>query len=80
MAEPTRQSPARQGQPARQTAGRQAAAPALAQGSPEQLAYRLMLDIARNERSAVKDRKWILDTFAECLLTIRNPADRAKSK
>ena len=79
MAEPSRQTPARQSPPARQGSGRQTLPP-VPQSSPEQLAYRLMLDIARNERAAVKDRKWILDTFAECLLALQNPAGRAKTK
>jgi hypothetical protein len=49
--------------------------------SPEYVAYRLLLDIARVEKKALTasascqmaDRKWILGTYAECLLTVRSP-------
>jgi hypothetical protein len=53
--------------------------------SPEHVAYRLMLDIARVEKKAlgasascqIADRRWILDTYAECLRAVRSPkADR----
>jgi hypothetical protein len=38
----------------------------IGENSPEYVAYRLLKDIARVEDGS-KDRKWILDTFAECL-------------
>ena len=49
--------------------------------SPEYVTYRLLLDIARVEKKALTasaschmaDRKWILGTYAECLLTVRSP-------
>jgi hypothetical protein len=48
--------------------------------SPEYVAYRLMIDIARVEKKAlgasascqIADRKWILDTYAECLRAVRS--------
>ncbi len=48
----------------------------LPQGA-ESVAYALMKDIALaeapapNARSMTQDRKWILDTFAECLKCVR---------
>jgi len=59
----------------------------IGENSPEQVAYKLMEKIADVEnmilytpsngsRSTVADRKWILDTYAECLKTVRNPANR----
>ncbi len=64
--------------------------------TPEQVAYKLMHDIAAIEGKALltatgapsapssgrggkelPDRKWLLDTYAECLLTVRNPASRS---
>ncbi|MES1199562.1 MAG: hypothetical protein ABUS48_06245 [Pseudomonadota bacterium] len=52
--------------------------------SPEQMAYLLLLHIAQMEKRAIRtadtgeatDRKWLLDTFAECLNAVRNPAGR----
>ena len=51
--------------------------PHIGDNSPEYVAYRLLLDIARVEKKALTasascqmaDRKWILGTYAECLLT-----------
>jgi hypothetical protein len=51
-------------------------------GSPEAVALRLLEIIAANERkilsnstaaAANADRKWVLDTYAECLRVVRNP-------
>jgi hypothetical protein len=52
------------------------------ENSPEQIAYRLMLDIASVERKVLHsnsggeftsaDRKWILDTFAQCMNVVRS--------
>jgi hypothetical protein len=50
----------------------------IGENSPEHVAYRLLVDIARIERKAFShgdlssgwstaDRKWVLDTYAECL-------------
>jgi hypothetical protein len=54
------------------------------QGSPsqEEVAYKLLYLVAWGEDKDLDawgkaDRKWILDTYAECLLTVRNPATRA---
>lgn len=52
--------------------------------SPEAIAYLLLLGIARNERKGVRDdgtidgadKQWILDTYAECLLTVKAPHER----
>jgi hypothetical protein len=49
--------------------------------SPEYVAYRLMLDIAKIEKKALTpsascqtaDRKWVLETYAECLRIVRSP-------
>jgi len=57
--------------------------------SPEQIAYKLLRTIASNEgktlekasgvmAAASADRKWLLDTYAECLQTVRNPGGRQK--
>jgi hypothetical protein len=64
--------------------------------TPEQVAYKLMHDIAAIEGKALlavtgapgaaasgrggkelPDRKWLLDTYAECLLAVRHPDGRA---
>jgi hypothetical protein len=53
----------------------------IAENSPESVAYRLLRDIAdvegrvfdrtpQNSRSPV-DRKWILDTYRECLRAVK---------
>lgn len=46
--------------------------------SPEAVAYQLMLDIAAIEERSIgsygankPDRKWLLDTYSECLLAVR---------
>jgi hypothetical protein len=51
----------------------------IGENSPEQVAYNLMLHIARIEdkllyRSGTRegaDRKWVLDTYVECLRAVR---------
>ena len=53
----------------------------IGENSPEHVAYRLLRDIAhvedklldRSEKNPTKvaDRKWILDTYAECLRAAR---------
>ena len=59
----------------------------LGENSPEHVAYKLFLNIAAvegkllhqaSERSPqnVANRKWILDTYAECLTAVRNPHSR----
>ena len=55
--------------------------------SPEGIAFKLLQTIASNEKktlvpspgtggSATADKKWLLDTYAECLLTVKNPSGR----
>ena len=42
--------------------------------SPENVAFKLMQEIAKIERrarAATFDRQWILDTFSECLQAVR---------
>lgn len=51
----------------------------IAENSPEYVAYRLLMDIAAVEgqskgagfRISDSDRQWILDTYAECLMTVK---------
>ena len=57
------------------------------QGSPsrEETAYKLMYVIAWGENINLDDwgkadRKWILDTYAECLLAVKDPASRLANK
>jgi hypothetical protein len=68
-----------------------AAAPTihLGENSPEHIAYLLLRAIASNEGkelasspvsgAASADKKWILDTYAECLVAVRKPESRLKS-
>ena len=49
--------------------------------SPEEVAFKLLYAVAWGENIdldgwAKADRKWILDTYAECLLAVKNPAAR----
>jgi hypothetical protein len=57
----------------------------VSENSPEQVAYKLLREIASIEKkkafgasNATDDvgRKWLLDTYAECLLAVRLPASR----
>lgn len=56
----------------------------LGENSPEEVAYKLFREVANAEGkrsiygtgSTAPDRKWILDTYAECLLAVRSPHDR----
>lgn len=55
----------------------------IGENSPEQVAYRLFhhivdvedkkLHASRDQASKVADRKWILETFAQCMNAVRNP-------
>jgi hypothetical protein len=52
---------------------------------PEEVAYKLLYLVAWGENKNLDDwgkadRKWILDTYAECLLTIQNPAARMSTR
>jgi hypothetical protein len=58
--------------------------PVSIQGSPssEEVAYKLLYLVAWGEDKDLEgwgkaDRKWLLDTYAECLLAVRDPAGRA---
>ena len=50
----------------------------------EKIAFRLLVEIANAEGKSVRslqggstpDRKWLLDTYAECLMTVKLPAQR----
>jgi hypothetical protein len=58
----------------------------IGENSPQQIAYKLLLLIAAKEGKlldepsggghATADRKWLLDTYAECLRTVQNPSRR----
>jgi hypothetical protein len=57
----------------------------IGENSPEHVAYKLLETIASNEgkilssgtmSKATADRKWLLDTYAECLLAVKFPHDR----
>jgi hypothetical protein len=50
--------------------------------SPEEIAFKLLYAVSWSENIDLEgwgktDRKWILDTYAECLLTVKDPASRA---
>lgn len=53
-------------------------------GTPENIAYWLLLLLARVEgkalmkgsQGAAPDRKWILDAYAECMQAVRDPDKR----
>lgn len=56
----------------------------IGENSPEEVAHKLLHTIAKVENKAlyaskdspVADRKWILDTYAECILAVKCPYDR----
>lgn len=57
----------------------------IGENSPEQVAFNLMKVIALSEGMAlshtaagtpIPSRNWLLDTYAECLRTIRDPRTR----
>ena len=58
----------------------------MGENSPEQVAYRLLGHVMNSERMSFNqnpsegyknaNRKYILDTYAECLKTVRQPWDR----
>src|SRR3984893_2762228 len=60
----------------------------IGENSPQQIAYKLLLLIAAKEGKlldepsggghATADRKWLLDTYAECLRTVQNPSSRER--
>ena len=51
------------------------------ENSPEYIAFRLFKEVASTEAQALRstqgyNRKYILDTYAECLNTVQNPTGR----
>lgn len=56
----------------------------IGENSPEQVAFRLLERVASVEGiylhgskdGKVADRKWILDTYAECIYAVRTPESR----
>lgn len=58
----------------------------IGENSPEHVAFQLLNTIASIEGiklyggdSKSADRKWVLDTYAECLNAVRNPGGRTSS-
>lgn len=58
----------------------------IGENSPEQVAYRLFRHVADAEdkilvqgsaRGEAATRKWIIDTYAECLYAVKNPHKRS---
>ena len=59
------------------------------ENSPEQVAFKLMEKIADVEQRPLykhddtknaADRKWILDTYAECIVAVKSPSSRNPAK
>ena len=56
--------------------------------SPEQVAFRPLYEIANVEGIEMRglsgtkktDRKWILDTYAECIIAVRAPQNRDRGR
>lgn len=56
----------------------------IGENSPEEVAYKLLTTIASNEGKTLRydgdqasaERKWLLDTYAECLLAVAKPWER----
>lgn len=54
----------------------------IGENSPEQVAFKLWQEIVQVEvynANKKPDRKWILDTYAECLTTVHAPTRRLSS-
>jgi hypothetical protein len=60
----------------------------IGENSPEEVAYKLLQDVAYAEGQELRlgstaskkaDRKWILDAYAECLNAVRQPTGRVSS-
>jgi hypothetical protein len=60
----------------------------IGENSPEQVAFRLLYEIANVEGIEMRglsgtkkaDRKWILDTYAECIIAVRAPQNRDRGR
>jgi hypothetical protein len=54
----------------------------IGENSPEEVAYKLFREIVQAEGPALVgkklDRKWILDTYAECMQAVRQPHSRLR--
>ena len=56
----------------------------MSENSPEQVAFKLLREVASLEgkkafgapSGTAIDRKWLLDAYAECLVSVRNPGSR----
>ncbi len=58
----------------------------IGENSPEEVAYKLLTHVAAAEGhyllkgpakgTSTPDRKWLLDTYAECLMAVINPEGR----
>jgi len=53
----------------------------IGENSPEEVAFKLFqevvsVEIHKGDQTNKVSRKWILDTYAECLLAVRNPSGR----
>jgi hypothetical protein len=57
----------------------------MGENSPEYIAYLLLTTLASNEQKSLHggpsgpakaDRKWLLDTYAECLRAVQDPHGR----
>ena len=54
----------------------------LGEGTPEEVAFKLFQTIAMSEGKKVygtgglkpADKEWVLKTYAECLMTVKNPS------
>lgn len=56
----------------------------IGENSPEQVAFNLLHVVANIENKTLMpgsgvDRKWVLDTYAECLNAVHNPTGRTTS-
>ena len=52
----------------------------MGENSPEHIAYRLMLDVQNIEKTTKWGRKELLDLYAECIHTVRDPLTRLGEK
>jgi hypothetical protein len=60
----------------------------IAENSPEEVAFKLLYEIAEAEGMQMRlaggtkkpDRQWILDTYAECIMAVRTPIVHASSR
>ena len=48
----------------------------IGENSPEYVAYRLMHDVRMAEKPNAINKKWLLDTYADCIRIVRAPGTR----